>query len=97
VVSKDKLGFTVTAITPSLAAQLGITETKGVAVTEVKPGSAAEDAGIVAGDIVKEVNGSAIGGVSDFDRAVSTLKKGDVVRLLLQRGDATLYVALTFE
>jgi serine protease Do len=97
VVSKDKLGFNVSAITPSLAAQLGITDTKGVAVTEVKPGSAAEDAGIAPGDVVKEVNGTAVSGVSDFQRAVSSLKKGDVVRLLLQRGDTTLYVALTID
>jgi serine protease Do len=96
-VTKDKLGITVTAITPSLAEQLGIRDTKGVAVTEVKPGSAADEAGIAPGDVVKEVNETAINAVPAFERAVSSLKKGDVVRMLLQRGDATLYVALTID
>ncbi|HKZ18443.1 MAG TPA: DegQ family serine endoprotease [Geobacteraceae bacterium] len=96
-VTKDKLGITVTAITPSLAEQLGIRDTKGVAVTEVKPGSAADEAGIAPGDVVKEVNETAINAVPAFERAVSSLKRGDVVRMLLQRGDATLYVALTID
>jgi hypothetical protein len=46
---------------------------------------------------VKEVNETAINAVPAFERAVSSLKRGDVVRMLLQRGDATLYVALTID
>jgi serine protease Do len=94
-VVKEKLGMTVSALTPELAAKLGIKETAGVVVTEVKPGSAADEAGIAAGDILKEVDGVRIGSVADFEKALSSYKKGSIVRLLLQRGDSALYVALT--
>jgi serine protease Do len=96
-VGKDKLGFTVAPITPSLARSLGIQETEGVVVSGVTPGSAADQAGITSGDVVKEVNGTAVSSVSDFNRSVASLKKGDLVRLLLQRGEATLYVAITID
>jgi serine protease Do len=96
-VAKEKLGVTVAALTPELAAKMGIKETKGVVVTEVKPGSVAEDSGIAAGDVVKEIDGVEIVTVADFEKAVSSYKKGSVMRLLLKRGDAALYVALTIE
>jgi serine protease Do len=96
-VAKEKLGVTVAALTPELAAKMGIKETKGVVVTEVKPGSVAEDSGIAAGDVVKEIDGVEIVTVADFEKAVSSYKKGSVIRLLLKRGDAALYVALTIE
>ncbi len=96
-VVKEKLGMKVSALTPELAAKLGIKETGGVVVTEVAPGSAADDAGIDAGDLLKEVDGVKIANVSDFEKALSSYKKGSVVRLLLQRGDSALYVALTVE
>jgi serine protease Do len=76
---------------------MGIKETKGAIVTEVNPGSVAEDSGIAAGDVVKEIDGVEIVTVADFEKAVSTYKKGSVMRLLLKRGDAALYVALTIE
>ncbi len=97
VVTRDKLGFNVTGLTPALAAKLGIKQTKGVVVMEVQPGGAAEDAGIAPGDIVKEVDGTAIDEVADFEKAISSAKKGNVVRLLLQRGDSALYVALPID
>lgn len=97
VVAKEKLGITIAALTPELAAKMGIKETRGVVVTEVKPGSLAEESGIAAGDIVKEVDGVEIVTVADFEKAVSTYRKGSVARLLLQRGDSALYVALEIE
>jgi serine protease Do len=50
-----KLGLTVTAITPELAAQLGLPVNRGVVVTRVTEGSAAEDADLRRGDIVLRV------------------------------------------
>jgi serine protease Do len=96
-VVKEKLGMKVSPLTSELAAKLGIKETSGVVVVEVKPGSAADEAGIAAGDIVKEVDGVEIGTVADFEKALSSYKKGSIVRLLLQRGDSAVYVALTIE
>ncbi|KAF0221249.1 MAG: protease [Geobacteraceae bacterium] len=90
----DKLGITVGELNKELAPKLGLKETKGVVVTEVKPGSAAEEAGIARGDIVREISGAKITVIAEYEKAVSALKKGDVIRLLLRRGDGSLYVAL---
>ena len=43
-------------ITPEVQKKMGIVEKTGVIVVDVAKGSAADEAGIEAGDIVKEVN-----------------------------------------
>lgn len=93
----DKLGMSVTELTGDLAARLRTTETKGVVVTEVKAGSSAERAGIARGDIIREVNGNKVATISDYEKAVAQRKKGNILRLLLKRGDSSLFVALRVE
>ncbi len=95
--AKEKLGISVAPLTPEMAAKMGIKETTGVVVTEVSPGSVAEESGIAAGDVVKEIDGTEIATVADFEKSISSHKKGSVIRLLLQRGDSALYVALTID
>jgi serine protease Do len=92
--SEEKLGIVVTDLTRELAAQLRTSQTQGVVVTEVKQGSVAGEAGIARGDIITQVNSTPITNSSDYAKAVAALKKGDVVRLLLQRGGSALFVAL---
>ncbi len=94
-VAQDKIGITVADLNPALAAKLGIKVTSGVVVMEVKPGGLAEEAAVAAGDIIIEVDGVALSSVADFEKAVAAHKKGDILRLLLQRGNMALYVALT--
>ena len=94
---QDRLGIAVKELSPELAAQIGIKETKGVVVTEVKQGGIAEEAGIVAGDVIKEINGTQISSAADFTKAVAAVKKGDVARLLLRRGEGSLFVAINVE
>jgi serine protease Do len=90
----DRLGMTVNNVTAELAARMGLKETKGVVVVAVTPGGAAEEAGIARGDIVREINGAKIANADDYGKAVSSLKKGEVMRLLLRRGESSLFVAL---
>ena len=93
----DKLGMSVNELNGELAAHMGIAETKGVIVVDVKPDSIAEEAGIAKGDIVKEINGMKIGTVGDYEKAVAARKKGGVLRLLLRRGDSSLFAALKID
>lgn len=94
---QDRLGMTVKELSQELAAQIGIKETTGVVVVAVKPGGMAEDAGIAAGDVIKEINRSKINTAADFAKAVSAHKKGEIMRLLLRRGDSSLFVAIKVE
>lgn len=94
---QEKLGITVSDITKELAAQLRINDTRGVVVMEVKPGTMAEDAGIARGDIITQINDTAIENSTQYAKAVSTLKKGDIVRFLLHRGESSLFIAMKVE
>jgi serine protease Do len=57
------LGFSMQAITPALAAGLGLPRASGVMVSDVMPDSAAEMAGLLVKDVVTTVNGRPIEGV----------------------------------
>jgi len=93
----DRLGITVRELTRELAVQLNAKEVQGVVVAEVKPGSTAEDAGMVKGDIIREIDGVKLVTVADYEKALAAHKKGTVLRLLLRRGDSSLFVALKVE
>ncbi len=90
----DKLGISIQELTKELAARLGIKDVKsGLVISEVKPGSPAEEAGIVSGSIVIEINGQRPETQAKFNEIAAKLKKGDVVRLLLKRPDGSVYYA----
>lgn len=66
---------------------------KGVVVSLVSEGAAA-DVGIRRGDIISQINGQNITSVSDFNSAVVNIQPGEVVRLLVQRGQNSYFVAV---
>jgi serine protease Do len=80
---ESKLGVTVDTITPDMAQKLELPSSKGVIVTDVKPGSFADDVGLSRGDVILEVNKQAVNTTDDFTRIVSQYKSGqDVVFLV---------------
>jgi len=95
--ASEKLGLVVSDLTRELAARIGTKETTGVVVTGVKPGSEAEDKGIMQGDIIKEVNYTPVANSADYEKAISAVKKGSYVRLLVRRGNGSTFVALKVE
>lgn len=96
--STASIGVVVRELTPELAQQLGLKDTKGVVVSEVKSGSSAEEAGMVRGDLILEFNGSRVDSLEGFAALASKVKKDDLVRLLLRRPDGNFgYVAVKAE
>jgi len=93
--SKSLLGLDVRPITPEIARQLNLRNAEGVVVFGVEEDSAAAEAGLQRGDLIREVNRQRVRGVQDFERATKDLKDGDRVTVLLQRGQQALYVAFT--
>jgi len=68
--------------------------TQGVVVSEVESGSPADEAGILAGDVILEINRKPLRNVDDFRRLSSALGKDDTVLLRIVRNGQRLYVAV---
>jgi serine protease Do len=89
-----RLGLEVRPMTPEVARELGVESPEGVVVSRVEEGSAADDAGIRRGDVIRELDRKAVKTLADFERAAGGLKAGQPATVRLQRGKASLYVAL---
>ncbi len=87
-----EFGLRVQDLSPELADQLGLDSTDGVLITSVKPGSPADEANLRRGDVILEVDKSAI---QDVDDLMARLEAADERALfLIRRGDATIFVPI---
>ena len=80
-----RLGVTGQTLTTQLARYFGIDQGKGVLVTEVQSGSAAEKAGLKAGDCIVQFGPKTIDGLEDLQSAVSSTSAGQEVTLTIVR------------
>ncbi len=95
--SSQGLGVALSGITPNLRQQLDLPEgAHGAVITQVKPGSAAEQAGLQPGDVITGVGEHAVTGTSDASRAIrDQLKSNQAVALRILRGGENLFVAVS--
>jgi serine protease Do len=84
-VRRGQLGVSVRRIDSDMAASLGMTETKGVIVNSVRPGSAAEKAGIHQGDVITAIDGAAVSDSNAFRNRVASSGPGTEVTLTILR------------
>ncbi len=70
-------------------------ESRGVQVTKVVPGSAAETAGVRAGDVILALNQNEVSDLTSFRAAAQAARRDGRALLLLQRGENTLYLAFS--
>jgi len=89
-----ELGMTAEELTPQLARNLGLSETKGLVVVHIENNSPADEAGVRAGDVLLEIDQAPVKGLDDFHKKIKTYKEGDTILLLIKRGGATLYLTL---
>jgi serine protease Do len=91
---KVSFGMTVQDMTPQIARQLGIPQTKGVIVTDIEEGSPADEVGIQPRDIIQQVNKVNIASVKDYQREIAKPAAKNSMLVLIKRGKTTYYVAL---
>ncbi len=91
---KGDLGLTVQRVTPQIADSLGLDRAEGVVITMVEPGSPAEEAGLRRRDVILEIDRKSIRKLSDYQKAITKIKKGKGILLLVRRGETTLFLAL---
>jgi serine protease Do len=92
--SANALGIVVDDLTAEQRKQLGIKDAQGVVVADVR-GPAAQRTPIQPGDVITMVGRKAVKSAAEFNAAVKDVKPGESVMLLMRRGDATQFVAVT--
>jgi len=86
-------GVAVQDLDRETAKELGIKgKTQGVVVTGVEPESGAEKAGLMAGDVIREINRQPVKSVKEFEKASAAIKKGDNVLILINRRGNALFL-----
>jgi len=81
-----KQGLTVQKMTPLLSKYFGLESSEGVLVSDVKPGSPAEGAGLKTGDVIMDIDGQKIRSLKGFESIVQDIEEGERVKLLVRRG-----------
>ena len=94
VLPELKLGLNVQDLTPELAEKFKIKDKKGVLVSKVESGSAAQEQGLREGDLIKEFNRQPVNSADEFKSALSQIKKGDSVLLRVVRENRAFYSVL---
>jgi predicted metalloprotease with PDZ domain len=82
------LGVTFQMITPTVAAQEGITGTTGALVREVVAAGPAAQAGLKQGDVIIAVNGEAVDEQNNLRSRVAEFKPNDEITLTVVKGTA---------
>jgi serine protease Do len=88
---KGKIGLAVADLNGQARQQFNVPENvHGVVVQQVRPGSAADDAGLQPGDVIMEVNRKPAQSSSDFVNDVHNVPAGqDVLLLVWSHGNAS--------
>jgi serine protease Do len=84
-VVRGRIGVQIGEVTKDVAESLGLPRPQGALVARVEPGSPAEKAGVEAGDIITNFNGTTIEKSGDLPRLVGNTKPGSKATLTVLR------------
>jgi len=91
-VKRGVLGVNIYDVTPDVAKEFGLNESRGALVASVIPGSAADKAGVRTGDIIISINGTNTKGAGELRATIGLLRVGDKVEIGLLRDGKPLRV-----
>lgn len=87
-------GVAVQDLDKDTAKELGLKgKPQGVVVTSVEPDSGADKAGLMPGDVIREINRQPVKSVKEFEKVSSAVKKGDNVLILINRRGNALFLS----
>jgi serine protease Do len=94
-VSRGRLGVTIQEVSPELAESFGLEKPAGALVNSVDKGSAADKAGLQAGDVILKFNGTAISQSSELPPLVSDTAPGSKAALSVWRQGKSKELSIT--
>jgi Do/DeqQ family serine protease len=80
-VHRGQLGVIVQKVTTDIASSLGLGGARGVIVSQVQPGSAAERAGLRQGDVITTLNGAPVNDPNSLRNRVASTRPGTETQL----------------
>lgn len=87
-------GLVVQNITSEIARHLNLKDRRGVIVTDINPGSLAEEADVRPGDIIKEINKKPVRNLDDFREILKKTQPRDGIVMLVRRENVTFYAVI---
>jgi Do/DeqQ family serine protease len=97
-VRRGSIGYVeVSPLTTRLADELNAPNTDGVVITQMSRSSAAYEAGLRPGDVIKSVNGQAVANTSQFVRLIADSQIGSTARIEFLRDGKITSLRLTVE
>jgi serine protease Do/serine protease DegQ len=94
-VRRGQLGVLIQDLTPEIAKAMNLDKNQGAVVSRVMPDTAAEKAGLKAGDVILGLNGEAVKGSSDLRNRIGMMRPGDKVSLTVARNGGEMTVDAT--
>jgi serine protease Do/serine protease DegQ len=94
-VKRGIVGIKLRDVTPEAAESLQLVNARGVEISEVAPGSAADHAGVKLGDVVVSMNGVSLESAAQLRNGLALLRVGQSVEMHLLRNGAERSVTLT--
>ena len=94
-VKRGLLGVIISSINKDIAQQLGLEVEKGALIQEVSPNSAAEEAGLLVGDVITKINGEKTETSNDLRNAIGLKRSGESVELIILRDNKEMTVSAT--
>jgi serine protease Do len=89
------LGISVQDLTPEMAEQFQVKEKEGVLVAQIHPGTGAEKAGLLSGDIIKAVDDKTIKNGNELIKEIQKKKVGQKVKLNVIRDGKPMTIETT--
>ena len=87
-VQENEFGISVANMTPEIAKRYGIKEAEGVLVMNVDASGKGAEAGVMAGDVIKEINHRVVNTVEEYNGVVGDLSNNEAINMLIWRRGA---------
>ncbi len=96
-VRRGMLGVNIQNITEDIAQNLDLKEAKGILVSNVRPGSAAEKAGVKTGDIILAINNEVVEDSNILRNKVAGTLPGSEIKIKIRRDGAEQELTATLD
>lgn len=92
--AEERLGMTLEPLSDEVKERYGLELENGVLISAVDPSGPASDSNLRRGDVIVEINGKDIEGLRTLQGIVDSFDSGKRLRLLVQRGESSLYTTV---